>query len=335
MSKIIIDGKELDVPAEYTLLQACETAGAEVPRFCFHERLSVAGNCRMCLVEVKGGPPKPTASCAMAVKDLRPGPEGRAAGGRDQFADGAQGAQGRDRIPADQPSARLPDLRSGRRMRPAGSGDGLRRRHFALRREQARGRGQVHRRAGQDVDEPLHPVHALRPLRHRGRRRFRTRRDRPRRGHGDHHLSRAGADLRAAGQRRRSLPGRRADLEADRVPCAAVGIRQDRVGRRDGRARLGDPHRLARPRSHAHPAARQRGDQRGVDLRQDPPRRRRPQDPAARPALRARRRQARSPRPGAKPSPPSPPRPRRRGRRASARSSAISPASRKCSRSRG
>src|SRR6202795_4802881 len=76
MSKIIIDGKELDVPAEYTLLQACEMAGAEVPRFCFHERLSIAGNCRMCLVEVKGGPPKPTASCAMAVKDLRPGPNG-------------------------------------------------------------------------------------------------------------------------------------------------------------------------------------------------------------------------------------------------------------------
>ena len=76
MSKIIIDGKELDVPAEYTLLQACEASGAEIPRFCFHERLSIAGNCRMCLVEVKGGPPKPTASCAMAVKDLRPGPNG-------------------------------------------------------------------------------------------------------------------------------------------------------------------------------------------------------------------------------------------------------------------
>ncbi|HEY3719177.1 MAG TPA: NADH-quinone oxidoreductase subunit NuoG [Roseiarcus sp.] len=76
MSKIVIDGKEIDVPAEYTLLQACEMAGAEVPLFCFHERLSIAGNCRMCLVEVKGGPPKPTASCAMAVKDLRPGPKG-------------------------------------------------------------------------------------------------------------------------------------------------------------------------------------------------------------------------------------------------------------------
>ncbi len=76
MNRIIVDGKEIDVPAEYSLLQACEAAGAEVPRFCFHERLSVAGNCRMCLVEVKGGPPKPTASCAMAVRDLRPGPNG-------------------------------------------------------------------------------------------------------------------------------------------------------------------------------------------------------------------------------------------------------------------
>ena len=76
MTKLIIDGREIEVPADYTLLQACEEAGAEVPRFCYHERLSIAGNCRMCLVEVKGGPPKPTASCAMSVKDLRPGPDG-------------------------------------------------------------------------------------------------------------------------------------------------------------------------------------------------------------------------------------------------------------------
>jgi len=76
MTKIIVDGTEVDVPAEYTLLQACEAAGVEIPRFCFHERLSIAGNCRMCLVEVKGGPPKPAASCAMAVRDLRPGKDG-------------------------------------------------------------------------------------------------------------------------------------------------------------------------------------------------------------------------------------------------------------------
>ncbi|MCO5154298.1 MULTISPECIES: NADH-quinone oxidoreductase subunit NuoG [unclassified Shinella] len=78
MAKLKVDGKEIEVPDHFTLLQACEEAGAEVPRFCFHERLSVAGNCRMCLVEVKGGPPKPAASCAMSVRDLRPGPNGEA-----------------------------------------------------------------------------------------------------------------------------------------------------------------------------------------------------------------------------------------------------------------
>ena len=57
--------------------EACEQAGVEIPRFCYHERLSIAGNCRMCLVEVVGGPPKPAASCAMQVRDLRPGPEGQ------------------------------------------------------------------------------------------------------------------------------------------------------------------------------------------------------------------------------------------------------------------
>ena len=75
MTKLIVDGREVDVPADYTLLQACEAGGAEIPRFCFHERLSIAGNCRMCLIEVKGNP-KPQASCAMAVRDLRPGPNG-------------------------------------------------------------------------------------------------------------------------------------------------------------------------------------------------------------------------------------------------------------------
>ncbi len=75
MTKLIIDGKEIDVPAEFTLLQACEAAGAEIPRFCYHERLSIAGNCRMCLVEIKGGP-KPVASCAWGVRDCRPGPKG-------------------------------------------------------------------------------------------------------------------------------------------------------------------------------------------------------------------------------------------------------------------
>lgn len=77
LRKVIIDGQEVEVDGAMTILQACEQAGVEVPRFCYHERLTIAGNCRMCLVEVVGGPPKPAASCAMQVRDLRPGPEGQ------------------------------------------------------------------------------------------------------------------------------------------------------------------------------------------------------------------------------------------------------------------
>ena len=76
LKKLIIDGVEIEVDPALTLIQACEQAGVEIPRFCYHERLSIAGNCRMCLVEVVGGPPKPTASCAVQVKDMRPGPNG-------------------------------------------------------------------------------------------------------------------------------------------------------------------------------------------------------------------------------------------------------------------
>jgi NADH-quinone oxidoreductase subunit G len=72
---IIIDGKLLEVEPGTTILQACEMAGAEIPRFCYHERLSIAGNCRMCLVEVEGIP-KPIASCAMGVTDLPPNKDG-------------------------------------------------------------------------------------------------------------------------------------------------------------------------------------------------------------------------------------------------------------------
>jgi NADH-quinone oxidoreductase subunit G len=68
MPKLTIDGQQIEVPAGLTVLQACELAGAEIPRFCYHERLSVAGNCRMCLVEMEKSP-KPIASCAMPVAD--------------------------------------------------------------------------------------------------------------------------------------------------------------------------------------------------------------------------------------------------------------------------
>ena len=73
---IKINDAILDFDENLTIIQACELSGIQIPRFCYHERLSIAGNCRMCLVEVVGGPPKPTASCAMQLKDLRPGPNG-------------------------------------------------------------------------------------------------------------------------------------------------------------------------------------------------------------------------------------------------------------------
>jgi NADH-quinone oxidoreductase subunit G len=69
MTKLTIDGKEIEVPAGTTVIQACEQAGVEIPRFCYHERLKIAGNCRMCLVEVSPGPPKPQASCALPVAE--------------------------------------------------------------------------------------------------------------------------------------------------------------------------------------------------------------------------------------------------------------------------
>src|SRR5215813_4863444 len=75
MPKLIINSREHEMPNGITLIQACEIAGVEVPRFCYHERLSIAGNCRMCLVEV-AGMPKPVASCAMSVNDLRPNRDG-------------------------------------------------------------------------------------------------------------------------------------------------------------------------------------------------------------------------------------------------------------------
>ncbi|MAM38867.1 MAG: NADH-quinone oxidoreductase subunit G [Erythrobacter sp.] len=69
MPKVTVDGQEIEVPEGATVLQACELAGKEIPRFCYHERLSIAGNCRMCLVEVNPGPPKPQASCALPATD--------------------------------------------------------------------------------------------------------------------------------------------------------------------------------------------------------------------------------------------------------------------------
>lgn len=69
MPTVTINGKETQIPDGITIIQACEIADVEIPRFCYHERLAIAGNCRMCLVEVEGMPPKPVASCAMPATE--------------------------------------------------------------------------------------------------------------------------------------------------------------------------------------------------------------------------------------------------------------------------
>ena len=177
MPKLTIDGHEVEVAPGTTILQACEHAGIEVAHFCYHERLAIAGNCRMCLVEVEKSP-KPIASCAM------PAAEGMVV--LHQIAEGHQGAKRGDGVPADQPSARLPDLRSGRRVRSAGPGDGLRLRPRPVRGEQARRARQGFRAAGRDQHDPMHPLHALHPVPDRDCRGRGTRRHRARRGYGDH-----------------------------------------------------------------------------------------------------------------------------------------------------
>ena len=73
--KLVIDGKEIEAEEDLTLLQACEQAGAEVPPFCYHEPLSVAGNSRMCLVAWVAAP-QPQASCALQLRDMRPDRDG-------------------------------------------------------------------------------------------------------------------------------------------------------------------------------------------------------------------------------------------------------------------
>ena len=209
----------------------------------------------MCLVEWVGAP-KPQASCALQVKDIFPNKDGTPAKINTTVALRPQGARRGDGIPADQSSAGLPDLRPGRRMRPAGPGDGLwPRRLPPLQREQARRRRQIYGPAGQDDHDPLHPVHPLRALCHRSRRRARPGRHRPRRGHGDHHLSGEGVRQRAFRQCGRPLPGGRADLQALRLQCPPLGIAQDRKRRRDGRAGLQHPRRYARAAGDARAAA--------------------------------------------------------------------------------
>ncbi len=91
LKKLLIDGILVEVDPAMTIIQAAEVAGVEIPRFCYHERLTIAGNCRMCLVEVVGGPPKPAAILCDAGPRSAARPEWRACGGENQLAHGQEG----------------------------------------------------------------------------------------------------------------------------------------------------------------------------------------------------------------------------------------------------
>ena len=190
------------MPNGASVLQACEAAGVEIPRFCYHERLSVAGNCRMCLVEIEKAP-KPVASCAYPVAD-----------GMVVKTDTPMVRNARRGVmefllinhPLD-----CPICDQGGECDLQDQAYRLRHGPLALCREQAGGEGQVSRPAGQDVHDALHPLHALHPVQQRGgracrrwgrRAAARTWRSAP--------ISSKALTLGAVGQPDRHLPGGRA-----------------------------------------------------------------------------------------------------------------------------
>ena len=111
MPKVVIDGEELEVAAGTTILQAALTRGREIPHYCYHAGLSIAGNCRMCLVEVEKAP-------KLVIGCYTPVAEGMVVHTRER--EGQAGAVRDDGVLPHQPPARLPDLRSGGRVPPAG-----------------------------------------------------------------------------------------------------------------------------------------------------------------------------------------------------------------------
>ena len=208
MATLSINGIEIEVEPGTTVLQACQQVGVEVPHFLLPRAALDRGQ----LPHVPGRDGK----IAQADRKLRDA-VCRGHGDPYQLAGGEDGARGSDGIPAHQPPAGLSDLRPGRRMRPAGPGDGLRPRPHALSGSEASGQGQGSGAAGRDHHDPVHPLHPLRPLRHRDRRGRGPGRDGARRAYGDRHLYRKGAELGAVGHHHRHLPGRRLDLETLRL----------------------------------------------------------------------------------------------------------------------
>ena len=250
MPKVTVDGVEIEVPQGATVLQACELAGKEIPRFCYHERLSIAGNCRMCLVEVAPGPPKPQASCALPAAD-----------GQAIRTDTPMVKKAREGVmefllinhPLDCPIC------------DQGGECDLQDQAMAYGRGHSR--YDEHKRAVEDkYMGPIVKTAMTRCIQCTRCIRFAEEVAGvpdmgmlyPRRGQPDHDLPRKGVHQRAFGQSRRFVPGRRLAVEALQLRSAAVGIAQGAGDRRHGRGRHQHPLRRSPAPGDAHPAAHQR-----------------------------------------------------------------------------
>ena len=237
-----IDGKEIEVEDGITLIQACEQAGVEIPRFCYHERLSIAGNCRMCLVEVQGMP-KPLASCAMGVNDL---PPNRTAAAKIINTKTPMVKKAREGVmefllinhPLDCP---ICDQGGECDLQDQAMAFGMGGSRY--RREQARGRGEVPRAA--DQDGMTRCIQCTRCVRYMTE--VAGVEELGAIGRGEDmeittYLER-GMMSELSANVDRPVPGRRADASALGVHRAPLGAAQDREHRRHGRGRLGDPRR--------------------------------------------------------------------------------------------
>ena len=216
-----VDGKPCQGKKGQMIIHVTDAQNAYVPRFCYHDKLPIAANCRMCLVEVEKAP-KPLPACATPIT------EGMKIFTKTPKAIGAQKATMEFLLinhPLDCPicdqggECELQDLAMG-----FGRDVG------AFQRAQARGEGQGHRSAGLHRHDALHPLHALRALHPGDRRHPGARHHGPRREHGDRHLRRARRRARALGQHHRPVPGGRAQLQAVPLSRALLGNDPGRAG---------------------------------------------------------------------------------------------------------
>ena len=299
MPKAKVNGVEVEFENGMTVLQVAELAGEEIPRFCYHERLSIAGNCRMCLVEVKPGPPKPQASCALP-----------AAEDQEIFTNSPMVKKARQGVmefllinhPLDCPIC------------DQGGECDLQDQSMGYGRDDTR-YDENKRAVEEKFMGPLVKTVMTRCIQCTRCVRFITEVA----GVSEIGLISRGEDVEITTYLDQAVTSELSANIIDLCPVGALtskpyafnarllGAEEDRERRCDGRAGLGDPRRCARAGGAAGAAAHQRRGQRGVDLRQDPLRLRRPVAPAARPADRAARRQAASRRPGPRRSTSSPP----------------------------